>query len=157
MMMLNASELRNATPPAPPFTPSDAAFDAELLRIVADAARCVSSDQQLAGQFRLVVQVLAVVIMSASVLVASVAIALIFTVKRLQLLIGVLRNQTRTEGVRAGLLEADAAELADDPAKNGGARGAAGRGAKKSRRHQTDTENTSCALEGVDEEDDHRL
>ena len=141
--------------PATPFYPSDFEFDAE------SSVPCYKLDQtayaELLGHFRLIVQVLAVVIMSASVLVASVAIALIFTVKRLQLLIGVLRSQTRTEGVSAGLLEADAAELADDPAQNGGARGAAGRGAKKSRRHHTDTENTSCALEGVDEEEDHRL
>ena len=157
MTMLNASELRNATPPAPPFAPSDAEFDASFAAEWGGAARHNCAEAELMNQFRLVVQVLAVVIMSASVLVAAVAIALIFTVKRLQLLIGVLRSQTRTEGVSAGLLEADAAELADDPAKNGGARGAAGRGAKKSRRHQTDTENTSCALEGVDEEEDHRL
>ena len=139
--------------PAPPFNPSDFEFAAEW----GGPVRHSCAEAELMNQFRLVVQVLAVVIMSASVLVASVGITLIFTVKRLQLLIGVLRSQTRTEGVSAGLLEADAAELADDPAKNGGARGAAGRGAKKSRRHHTDTENTSCALEGVDEEEDHRL
>lgn len=156
MIMMNASELRNATPPAPPFAPSDARFGASFSAEWGGAARHCA-EAELMDQLRLVVRVLAVVIMSASVLVASVAIALIFTVKRLQLLIGVLRSQTRTEGVSAGLLEADAAqELADGPAKNGGAAGRGG-GAKKTRRHHTDTENTSCALEERDQEDDHRL
>ena len=148
---MNASELRNATPP-PPFAPSDAWFEAD-----ASSARLYAANQDFVDQFRLIVQVLAVVIMSATVLMVSVTIVLVVTVKRLQLLIGVLRSQTRTEGVHAELLSDDA-ELGA-AAKNGGARGAAGRagGNKKSRRQQTDTENTSCALEGVDEEDDHRL
>lgn len=151
---MNASELRNATPPPPPFAPSDAVFAADY-----SPAPFYITNEDVMGQFRLIVQVLAVVAMAASLGAATVTIVLVITVKRLQLLIGVLRNQTRTEGVRAGLLEADAAEL-DAPAKNGGARGAAaggGGGKKKTRRQQTDTENTSCALEGVDEEDDHRL
>jgi len=149
---MNASELRNATPP-PPFAPSDAAFAAEL---GGPAPSHTTTNKDVVDQFRLIVQVLAVVIMSATMLVVTVTIVLVVTVKRLQLLIGVLRSETRTEGVRAGLLDADAADAA---AKNGGARGAAagGGGKKKTRRQQTDTENTSCALEGVDEEDDHRL
>jgi hypothetical protein len=148
---MNASELRNATPPPPPFTPSDAAFAA-----VSAPALFYTTKEDFMDQFRLIVLVLAVVIMAASLAAVTVTIVLVITVKRLQLLIGVLRSETRTEGVRAGLLEADAADAA---AKNGGARGAAagGGGKKKTRRQQTDTENTSCALEGVDEEDDHRL
>ena len=150
---MNASELHNATP-SPPFAPSDAAFAAEL----GGPALSYTTNEAFVDQFRLIVQVLAVVIMSATVLVVTVTIVLIVTVKRLQLLIGVLRSETRTDGVRAGLLEADAAGAAAP--NGGGARGAAsggGGGKKKSRRQQTDTENTSCALEGVDEEDDHRL
>lgn len=139
--------------PPPPFHPSDAEFDAELLRLVAGAARCVSPDQQLAaaGWVRLIVQALAVVCMATVACLATVAIVLVFTVKRLQLMIGVLRSETRTEGVRAGLLAVDDAGA---ETKNGGAEGG---GKKKSRRQKTDTNNTSCALEGVDEEDDHRL
>lgn len=139
------------TSPPPPFAPSDAEFATDSAPALLHA-----TNEDFVDQFRLIVRVLALVIMSATVLMVSVTIVLVITVKRLQLLIGVLRAQTRTEGVRAGLLEADAASA---ESQNGGARGSAGRGGgnKKSRRQQTDTENTSCALEGVDEEDDHRL
>lgn len=123
---MNASELRNATPPPPPFAPSDAVFAAEW-----DSGARHCADAELMGQFRLIVQVLAVVAMAASLGAATVTIVLVITVKRLQLLIGVLRSETRTEGVRAGLLEADAADAAGAAAKNGGARGAAASGGGK--------------------------
>ena len=91
-----------AAPPPPPFVPSDAAFAAEL----GGSTLSYTTNEAFVDQFRLIVQVLAVVIMSATVLVVTVTIVLIVTVKRLQLLIGVLRSETRTDGVRAGLLEA---------------------------------------------------
>ena len=113
------------------------------------------------SDFKLVLQLLACVFVGAVLFMASVTVVLIFTVKRLQLLIGVMRTETRTEGVRAGLLEADAA-LEDGPAtaasgdqKNGG--GARAPPKNKSRKKFTDTDNTSCAIAEVDEEEDHRL
>lgn len=140
--------------PAPPFHPSDLEFDAEA------AAVCFKLDQaayaELLGHFRQIVQALGVVCMATSACLVTVAIVLIFTVKRLQLMIGVMRTETRTEGVRAGLLEESVA--AADAAKNGGGgKSSGGGGGTKSRKPRTDVNNTSCGLDGIDEEEDHRL
>ena len=114
------------------------------------------------SEFKLLLQLLACVFVGAVLSMTSVTIVLIFTVKRLQLLIGVMRTETRTEGVRAGLLEADAAledgraAAASGDQKNGGGARAAPKN-KSSRKKFTDTNNTSCAIHEVDEEEDHRL
>lgn len=115
------------------------------------------------SDFKLLLQLLACVFVGAVLSMTSVTIVLIFTVKRLQLLIGVMRTETRTEGVRAGLLEADASveegcatAASGDQRKNGaGARPTPKN--KSSRKKFTDTNNTSCAIHEVDEEEDHRL
>ena len=114
------------------------------------------------SDFRLLLQLLACVFVGAVVFMASVTIVLIFTVKRLQLLIGVMRTETRTEGVRAGLLEADAAPeegrataIGGDQKNGGGARAPPKN--KSARKKFTDTDNTSCGIAEVDEEEDHRL
>ena len=140
--------------PATPFYPSDVEFDAE------SAAVCFKLDQaayaELLGHFRQIVQALGVICMATSACLVTVAIVLIFTVKRLQLMIGVMRTETRTEGVRAGLLEESVA--AADAAKNGGGgKSSGGGGGSKSRKPRTDVNNTSCGLHDIDEEEDHRL
>lgn len=114
------------------------------------------------SDFRLLLQLLACVFVGAVLFMASVTIVLIFTVKRLQLLISVMRTETRTEGVRAGLLEADAsveegcATAASGDQRNGGGARAPPKN-KSTRKKFTDTNNTSCAIHEVDEEEDHRL
>jgi len=114
------------------------------------------------SDFKLLLQLLACVFVGAVLSMTSVTIVLIFTVKRLQLLIGVMRTETRTEGVRAGLLEADASvEEGCATAASGDQRNGAGARPtpknKSSRKKFTDTNNTSCAIHEVDEEEDHRL
>jgi|MDSW01.3.fsa_nt_gb hypothetical protein len=146
----------NATLPSPVVPSSPSAHVHEF-----DAASNGVSAESL-SDFKLLLQLLACVFVGAVLFMASVTIVLIFTVKRLQLLIGVMRTETRTEGVRAGLLEADAAVLEDGRAaavsgdqKNGG--GARAPKNKSSRKKFTDTDNTSCGIAEVDEEEDHRL
>ena len=151
---------RTAPPTSPPLAPLGASVAADTR--VSAPELVYTTNEDFMDQVRLIVQVLAVVVMSAAVIMVSVTIVLIFTVKRLQLLIGVMRTETRTEGVRAGLLEADAsveegcATAAGGHQKNGaGARPPPKN--KSARKKFTDTNNTSCAIDGVDEEEDHRL
>ena len=144
----------NETPPALPNATGAFfhGFDAESDGVSAESL----------SDFRLLLQLLACVFVGTVLFMASVTIVLIFTVKRLQLLIGVMRTETRTEGVRAGLLEANAsveeggATAASGDQRNGGGARPSPKN-KSSRKKFTDTNNTSCAIHEVDEEEDHRL
>jgi len=140
----------NATLPSP-VVPSSPSAHVHEFDAASNSNNGVSAESL--SDFKLLLQLLACVFVGAVLFMASVTIVLIFTVKRLQLLIGVMRTETRTEGVRAGLLEADA--VSGDQKNGGGARGAPKN--KTSRKKFTDTDNTSCGIAEVDEEEDHRL
>ena len=94
--------------------------------------------------------------MATSACLVTVAIVLIFTVKRLQLMIGVMRTETRTEGVRAGCWRR-ASPPRTRPRMAAAERAAAAAAAPSRANPRTDVNNTSCGLDGIDEEEDHRL
>ena len=176
VVLLSVMVAFNVTPSPVPRTdwfpaevshPWDNASEDASIATLQYAATAQADSGQL-SDFKLLIQFLTCVFVAAVLAMSSVTIVLVFTVKRLQLLIGVLRTETRTEGVRAGLLEADvnaameggveavvSAATSGSAQKNGGARAPPKN--KSARKTHTDTENTSCAIHEVDEEEDHRL